>query len=95
METLIDNFEAFKEYFDDNYPEGDARDNLVEKYAEIDEGIGDWMNEMDDESMLQCLINSMEQEDIIKLGEQFKVDFAGFYAQYCDGEGEGPTPEQL
>ena len=48
----MENFEAFKEYFDDNYPEGDARDNLVEKYAELDEGIGDWMNEMDDESML-------------------------------------------
>jgi hypothetical protein len=36
------------------------RDNLVERYYEMDEAIGDFMNEMEDDSMLQCLLNSME-----------------------------------
>ena len=53
------------------------------------------MNEMDDESMLQCLVNSLEQEDIMKLSEEFKVDFAGFYAQFNVGDDSGPTEEQL
>ena len=45
------NFEEFKEYYEENY-QGEMRDNLVEKYYEMDESIGDFMNEMDDESML-------------------------------------------
>ena len=39
------------------------RDNLIEKYYEMDEGIGDFMNEMEDDSILAVLLNSMEQEE--------------------------------
>ena len=93
FETINEHFDEFKEFFEDTFPEGDVRDNLVEKYVEMDESIGDWMNEMEDESMLSCLINSLEQEDIVKIGDQFKIDFAGFYASY-NGD-SGPTHEQL
>ena len=48
---ISENFEEFKEYYEENY-QGEMRDNLVEKYYEMDESIGDFMNEMDDESML-------------------------------------------
>ena len=48
---IVENFEEFKEYYEENY-QGEMRDNLVEKYYEMDESIGDFMNEMDDESML-------------------------------------------
>ena len=59
---IIENFDEFKQMYEDNY-QGEMRDNLVEKYYEMDEAIGDFMNEMDDDSMLQCLLNSMEQEE--------------------------------
>ena len=48
---ISENFEEFKQYYEDNY-QGEMRDNLVERYYEMDESIGDFMNEMDDESML-------------------------------------------
>ena len=56
---IIENFDEFKQYYEDNY-QGEMRDNLVERYYEMDEAIGDFMNEMEDDSMLQCLLNSME-----------------------------------
>ena len=59
---IIENFDEFKQYYEDNY-QGEMRDNLVERYYEMDEAIGDFMNEMEDDSMLQCLLNSMEQEE--------------------------------
>ena len=62
FDMIIENFEEFKQYYEDNY-QGEMRDNLIERYYEMDEAIGDFMNEMDDESMLQCLLNSMEQEE--------------------------------
>ena len=62
FDMIIENFDEFKQMYEDNY-QGEMRDNLVEKYYEMDEAIGDFMNEMDDESMLQCLLNSMEQEE--------------------------------
>ena len=62
FDMIIENFEEFKQMYEDNY-QGEMRDNLVEKYYEMDEAIGDFMNEMDDDSMLQCLLNSMEQEE--------------------------------
>lgn len=62
FDMIIENFDEFKQYYEDNY-QGEMRDNLVERYYEMDEAIGDFMNEMDDESMLQCLLNSMEQEE--------------------------------
>ena len=62
FDMIIENFDEFKQMYEDNY-QGEMRDNLVEKYYEMDEAVGDFMNEMDDESMLQCLLNSMEQEE--------------------------------
>ena len=62
FDMIIENFDEFKQYYEDNY-QGEMRDNLIERYYEMDEAIGDFMNEMDDESMLQCLLNSMEQEE--------------------------------
>ena len=62
FDMIIDNFDEFKQYYEDNY-QGEMRDNLVERYYEMDEAIGDFMNEMEDDSMLQCLLNSMEQEE--------------------------------
>ena len=62
FDMIIENFDEFKQMYEDNY-QGEMRDNLVEKYYEMDEAIGDFMNEMDDDSMLQCLLNSMEQEE--------------------------------
>ena len=62
FDMIIENFEEFKQMYEDNY-QGEMRDNLIEKYYEMDEAVGDFMNEMDDESMLQCLLNSMEQEE--------------------------------
>ena len=62
FDMILENFEEFKQYYEDNY-QGEMRDNLIERYYEMDEAIGDFMNEMDDESMLQCLLNSMEQEE--------------------------------
>ena len=59
---IIENFDEFKQMYEDNY-QGEMRDNLIEKYYEMDEAVGDFLNEMDDESMLQCLLNSMEQEE--------------------------------
>ena len=62
FDMIIENFDEFKQYYEDNY-QGEMRDNLVERYYEMDEAIGDFMNEMEDDSMLQCLLNSMEQEE--------------------------------
>ena len=62
FDMIIENFDEFKQMYEDNY-QGEMRDNLIEKYYEMDEAIGDFMNEMDDDSMLQCLLNSMEQEE--------------------------------
>lgn len=62
FDIIIENFDEFKQYYEDNY-QGEMRDNLVERYYEMDEAIGDFMNEMEDDSMLQCLLNSMEQEE--------------------------------
>ena len=62
FDIVIENFDEFKQYYEDNF-QGEIRDNLVEKYYEMDESIGDFMNEMEDDSMLQCLLNSMEQEE--------------------------------
>ena len=62
FDMIIENFDEFKQMYEDNY-QGEMRDNLIEKYYEMDEAVGDFMNEMDDESMLQCLLNSMEQEE--------------------------------
>ena len=62
FDMIIENFDEFKQMYEDNY-QGEMRDNLIEKYYEMDEAVGDFLNEMDDESMLQCLLNSMEQEE--------------------------------
>ena len=62
FDMICENFDEFKQYYEDNY-QGEMRDNLVERYYEMDEAIGDFMNEMEDDSMLQCLLNSMEQEE--------------------------------
>ena len=62
FDMIIENFDEFKQMYEDNY-QGEMRDNLIEKYYEMDEAVGDFMNEMDDDSMLQCLLNSMEQEE--------------------------------
>ena len=51
FDMIIDNFDEFKQYYEDNY-QGEMRDNLVERYYEMDEAIGDFMNEMEDDSML-------------------------------------------